>query len=201
METFTSHRKRPRSRGFGLIEAMIAIFILAFGLLALAGVMAQLSQGGTRSRYMSTEAVLASEKLDDLNRFPALDPAIAVPNGISAGSLDTDITQTVGALNTTVDYFDTVQISSGNGAMQETIKQTDGAGNLVYTTTTHAPDGTVTTTNTAAAPQAASDMVTYHRRWIIENNVPVAGARRITVAVLQDNGSPRAQFQSSLVRQ
>src|ERR1051325_1985678 len=88
-------RNPRRQGGFAMVEAIIAIAILAVGLLGIAALLAQLGGNSTRSRYMSTEALLASEKLDDLNRLPYGDPAIAVPNGNSAGSLTSDITDTV----------------------------------------------------------------------------------------------------------
>src|ERR1700756_4391981 len=97
MEISKLHRKRHRKAGFALVEAIIAISILAVGLLGIAALIAQLAGNSHLSRYMSTEALLAWEKLDDLNRFPANDPAIAVTNGVSAGSLTADVTATVTA--------------------------------------------------------------------------------------------------------
>ncbi|HEX3091712.1 MAG TPA: prepilin-type N-terminal cleavage/methylation domain-containing protein, partial [Candidatus Angelobacter sp.] len=68
-----SHRKVRRQGGFALIETLIAISILAIGLLGIAALLAQLAGNSTQSRYTSTEALLASEKLDDLNRYPIND--------------------------------------------------------------------------------------------------------------------------------
>src|SRR5882762_11007010 len=117
MEVPKLRRKARRMSGFSLLEVVIAISILATGLLALAGLLAQLGGNSTKSRYMSTEALLASEKMDDLNRYPYNDPAVAVPSGSSSGSLTADLTATVtvGAVTEVVDYFDQVRISSGNG--------------------------------------------------------------------------------------
>src|SRR5690242_10444730 len=115
-----SLRKARSESGFALIETLIAISILAVGLLGIAALLAQLAGNSTKSRYTSTEALLASEKLDDLNRYPINDPAIAVTNGNSAGSLTADVTDTVtanGLPPEVVDYFDQVRISSGNGNM------------------------------------------------------------------------------------
>ena len=184
---------------------MIAIVILAVGLLGAAALLAQLAGNSSTSRYMSTEALLASEKLDDLNRLPDVDPEIAVTVGNSAGSLNADLTANVavgaGAAET-VDYFDTVQISSGNGSIVETVSGKDPLGNNTFTTTTHAPDGTVTNVITNAPPAAAPDMLSFKRRWIIEQNVPglPAESRRITVLVSVQNGIGGEQFQSSMVR-
>jgi Tfp pilus assembly protein PilV len=199
------HRKNRRSGGFALIEAIIAIAILAVGLLGVAALLAQLGGNSTQSRYMSTEALLASEKLDDLNRLPFGDPAIAVPNGNTAGSLTADVTDTVtvGAFPAqVVDYFDQVRVSAGNGNMVETVSGLDVNGKTVFTTTAHAPDGSITVTTSSTAPNPTPDMLVFARHWVIEQNVAglPAGVRRFTVLVSLVNPVLPATFQSSMLR-
>lgn len=80
---------------------MIAIVILAVGLLGLAALMAQLTGTTSNSRYMGTEVMLASEKLEDLNRLSPGDPGLA-----PGGNLGNDVAS----------YSDQVQISSDNGS-------------------------------------------------------------------------------------
>ncbi|HEY2393490.1 MAG TPA: prepilin-type N-terminal cleavage/methylation domain-containing protein [Candidatus Angelobacter sp.] len=94
------HRKKNREEGFALVEVMIAIVILAVGLLGLAALMAQLTSTTGSSRYSGTQVMLASEKLEDLNRLPVGDPNLA-----AGGSLTTDAAS----------YSDQVQVSSDNG--------------------------------------------------------------------------------------
>ncbi|MGZ4875593.1 MAG: type IV pilus modification PilV family protein [Candidatus Angelobacter sp.] len=198
-------RSARRQGGFAMIETAIAISILAVGLLGVAALLAQLGGNSTTSRYMSTEALLASEKLDDLNRFPYNDPAIAVPSGTTAGSLTADTTDTVtanGLPAEVVDYYDQVRISSGNGNMVETVLGRDVNGNAQYSTTTHAPDGSMTITKSATAPVATSDMITFSRRWVIEQNptgMP-AGVRRFTILVSLQNAPVPATFQATMLR-
>jgi type II secretory pathway pseudopilin PulG len=205
MEISKLRRSARRQGGFALIETTVAISILAVGLLGVAALLAQLGGNSTTSRYMSTEALLASEKLDDLNRYPYNDPAIAVPGGNTSGSLTADTTATVtanGLPAEVVDYFDQVRISSGNGNVVETVLGKNAAGVTQYTTITHAPDGTITPTTSATAPAATSDMITFSRRWVIELS-PVglpAGVRRFTVLVSLQGTPIPATFQATMLR-
>src|SRR5215470_5008249 len=136
MEALRSSRRVRRLRGFTLVEVMIAVFVLAFGLLAAAWMMNKMNLSTNQSRYMSDEALLASEKLEDLNRYPIVDPAI-----VAGGSLTADVTQTntVGAVTQLVDYFDSVQVSTGNGSSIEITTGKDSKGNPNYTQVTHTP--------------------------------------------------------------
>jgi type IV pilus assembly protein PilV len=100
MEMSKSHRKTRKEDGFALVEVMIAILILAIGLLGLAALMAQLTGTTGTSRYMGTEVMLASEKLEDLNRLQPGDAALA-----PGGNLASDV----------ANYSDQIQVSSDNG--------------------------------------------------------------------------------------
>lgn len=199
METLQSRScKRKIARGFTMMEVMISITILSVGLLSLAGLISKMSQNTDQSRYMSLAAMLTSEKLEDLNRYPAVDPAVTVASGTTAGSLTTDTTATVGG--NTIAYYDQVMMSSGNGSVEETIRAED-AGGTKYKTTLHKPDGTVSTQTVTTAPDATADMLIFNRRWIIEQDTPIVGVRRVTVRVslLTPNGPP-VNFQMSMVR-
>jgi prepilin-type N-terminal cleavage/methylation domain-containing protein len=187
METLKSRLKLSRERGFTLVETMVAMVVLATGLMGIAALMSQMNSTSYRSRYMSMAAVLATEKLEDLNRYPTKDATIA-----AGGSLTADV----------VGYFDTIQLSSGNGAIAETIQGTAN-GQPSYTTTTHLPDGSVNTPPAAAAaPAPGPDTLTLNRRWVIAADQPVAGVRRVTVLVTLTSPaqSKKVTFQTSMVR-
>ena len=83
------NEKRRAQRGFTLLETLGAIAILSIGLLAMAGLMSQTTANSSRSRYMSEASILATQKLEELNRYPNSDPMVAIA-GNSAGSLTGD---------------------------------------------------------------------------------------------------------------
>jgi hypothetical protein len=115
-----------------------------------------------------------------------------VPNGISAGSLAA----------ATPGYYDEVYFSPTAGALVETNTSLSAGGTLQYSTTTYTPDGHMSApVITATAPNATGSTV-FDRRWIIEQDQPVAGIRRITVLVTLLNQATKSPvtFQMSMVR-
>lgn len=190
---------KKQSRGFSLIEVLVAVGILAVGLMAVAALITQTLKDTARSREMSLAALLASEKLEDLNRWPAADPHVAVAPGATVGSLAADTTANVvvGGVATTVAYFDDIVEGQAPGFFSETVSGIDPvSGGVIYTTTIHRPDGTVTTNVTGAAPVGSS----FKRRWTIEGDQPVPGVRRITVFVTNQDPAGAVTFQMSTVR-
>ncbi len=209
--------KRARSGGFSMLEVVVALAILTVGVMAAAALTAKMLATGHQSKYMSLASTLATEKLEDLNRYSPNDPQICVPAAnTSVGSLTSDappqsVTCTAGSGYTgTVAYNDNVSISYNissspcpnptAGCFSETVSGLSG-GNPSYTTTYHSPDGQIVPTTSSTAPTN----VTFHRRWIIEANNPatvVAGTRRVTVLVtlLDNTVLPTVNFQMSLVR-
>src|SRR5579863_5722593 len=113
METYP-FRKKIVSTGFSLLETMVAVLVLAIGLLAVAALTAKMVGGTSQSHYMSLAADLASEKLEDLNRWPSFDPNVYVASGSTAGSLtsDTSANVTSGGIGPElVNYYDDVAIA------------------------------------------------------------------------------------------
>jgi prepilin-type N-terminal cleavage/methylation domain-containing protein len=189
MEISQSLRKRGkavRQRGFTLIEMMVSILVLTIGLVGTAALMSNSVNMGAHARYMSTAALLASEKMEDLDRFPDNDPNLA-----AGGSLGADVAS----------YSDSVQISTYNGNINE-VTTANGATTLY----TQKPDGTVVVTPGAGLGAASPDMLTYDRRWLIVANPTVGpnvitGAVQITVLVTLTNTTlnPPVSYQTSLV--
>jgi prepilin-type N-terminal cleavage/methylation domain-containing protein len=62
--------KLTRSKGFSLIEVMIALVILAVALLALAGLMATTMKNASFGGYITEAATFAQDKLEQLRAAP-----------------------------------------------------------------------------------------------------------------------------------
>src|ERR1700682_4901392 len=120
MEKSLSRRNPRTQRGFTLLETLVAIVVLTIGLMSVAALMTQTLRSTTNSRSMSTAAMLATEKLEDLNRYSKTDAAVAAGGNLAADAAG---------------FFDTILVSTGNGTISE---------NFNGIVVTHWPNGTVT---------------------------------------------------------
>lgn len=177
-----SRRKRAPNSGFTILEVMVAILVLTIGLVGTAALMSTTVSSTARSHLMSTAALLASEKLEDLGRFDKNDTPVQ-----PGGSLAAD----------TTGYFDDVQISVDNGQINETTSTSGVSTSYVQT-----PGAGMTVTPNAGLPAVTSDTLTFDRRWIITNNSPTSGVRTVTVLVTATTQAikPQVTFQMSMVR-
>jgi type IV pilus modification protein PilV len=203
-----SLHKRVPERGFSLVEGTIAIVVLTIGLVSMAMLITKTLSATTESKYMSLASMLASEKLEDLDRWNKNDPHVAISAGnTTAGDLTADsgpVSLTVGAVTDNVVYYDQVSLGPDQGTYSEVVSGLAADGTPNYTTTSFAPSGGKPTLVTKAT---APGTLSFKRRWKIEqdpkvNGTKVTGVRRITVLVLsQDPGvKPPVTFQMSLVR-
>jgi prepilin-type N-terminal cleavage/methylation domain-containing protein len=199
-----SPRNRARSGGFTLIEVLIAVIVFSVGLVTLGSLAAFTLNGTAASRYRGMAVTFASEKLEDLNRWPTGDPHVCVAPGSTAGSLGSDVqaaSVTCNGITDTVDYYDDVAISDSSGAVCETVSSLSG-GNQLYTSTCHTPGGATTTATSTTANSIDAGAIAFHRRWTIEMDQPIAGVKRLTVLVTLENGymNPPITVQESTVR-
>ena len=187
-------------RAFTLLETLVALIILTTGVVATATLAARSMNTTRQSKYMALAAEMASEKLEDLNRWDPDDPQICVPTGSSSvGSLtqDTPLQTTTcpGGAYATVNYYDEIAVNtvvSGSnspcpnttyGCISETVSAIQN-GSTIYNTTVHPPSGEIQTLQTSTPPT----VYTFDRRWVIEanpvvNGVTITGVRRVTVLV------------------
>jgi prepilin-type N-terminal cleavage/methylation domain-containing protein len=200
-------------QGFTLLETLVALVVLAVGVLAMGSLAGRCLSTSRQSKFVSLAGELASEKLEDLNRWNVESPQVCVPLGVaSVGSLTSDVLQTTtcppplsqcsatSGKSDTVNYYDDVAISTvvtGSnspcpnttyGCFSEVVSGIQ-SGATVYSTTVHPPSGQI---QTLAPPSSTPPtLVTFHRRWVIEGNTPVpgdsaiclSGTRRVTVLV------------------
>lgn len=193
----------PKEKGFTLIEVLVSMAILAVGLLAVAGLVTTTVAMGTRARYMNMASVLASEKLDGLNKLPSTDPNVACAGtcGTLAGGPDC-----AGSI-----YCDEVAVNEAGGADYETETQVVG-GVAVTTTIVHTAAGCVGTPVACGVATPAGTGSTFTRRWLITANplinsagggsTAATGTKRVTVLVTLNNvnAANAVSFQLSMVR-
>jgi prepilin-type N-terminal cleavage/methylation domain-containing protein len=197
----------PKSRGFTLVEVLVSIAVLTIGLFGMAALVCSMLVSGTSAKYMNTANVLASEKLDNLNKWPSSDPNIA-PGGALAGPVNCAVGDT---------YCDQVTVAETSGANYVTQTQmvfdpVTNTSTPVTTTIVHTSTGCVDTPANCGLPNLNAGGSKFTRRWLITANpvitssagvaTTITGARRITVVVSLANGSPQhpVSFQMSMVR-
>ena len=66
-------------RGFSLLEVLVGLVVLAFGLLATAGMQLTSIQGNHFSSDLTQATVLAQNKLEELKNLPFSDPKLKNP--------------------------------------------------------------------------------------------------------------------------
>ena len=206
-----SLRRSEQPYGFTLIEVLVSIAILSIGLLSVAALMGSTMNLGTNARYMNMANVLASEKLDSLNKWPSNDPNVSCAG--TCGSLAGPAICAAGDA-----YCDQVTMNESSGANYETQTQIVN-GNPVTTTIVQTNTGCVDTpANCGVANPAGGSIFT--RRWLITTPVTVTsstgtvttitgpgvapdnGPRRVTILVILNNKQtqPPVTFQMSMVR-
>ena len=191
------------------MEVLVSMAVLTVGLVGMAAMVCSTLSFGTNAKYMNTANILASEKLDNLNKWPSTDPNVA-PGGSLTGPATC-------AANDT--YCDQVTVSQTSGADYLTQTQVvyDPTTNPptqknVTTTIVHTSAGCVDTPTNCGVPNPNGGGSTFTRRWLITsdpvitdasgNPTTVTGARRITVLVsLANNVSKQpVSLQMSMVR-
>ena len=65
-------------RGFSLLEVLIAVVILSFGLLALATLQLSLFKSSAASKAQSAALSLAKDKIESMRSFQTLDDYVAL---------------------------------------------------------------------------------------------------------------------------
>ena len=108
--------KHVRGCGFSMLEVVVALAILSVGVMSAAALAGKMLATGRQSKYMSLASTLASEKLEDLNRYSPNDPQVCVPSAsTSVGSLSSDIMQSTTCPPSMISATDFLETSSPRG--------------------------------------------------------------------------------------
>jgi Tfp pilus assembly protein PilV len=118
-----------KQRGFSMIEALIALLVMSFGMLALAGMQASVSYGGDMAKQRGEAMRLAQERIEQMRSYTGVSTGTinwngidAVANGTEAGLL----------LNTNATYTVTSSMAGADAdparAAQVSVAWTDRAG-------------------------------------------------------------------------
>ena len=198
--------RQPAEEGFSMIEVLVSIVILSIGLLGVALLISTTVASGTRARYMSMANVLASEKLDNLYKWPTSDTSCD-SNVCPGGSLTGPENCAAGDT-----YCDQITVNEATGVDYETQTQMVGDPPAPVTTTiVHTSGGCVDTPTNCGVPDPPGGGSTFTRRWLITadptvtssgGTATITGARRITVIVTLNNQAANnpVTFQMSMVR-
>lgn len=73
-----------RTQGFTMIEVMIAVAILGFGLLTMAMMQLQAMNGGRSGRHSTQAAVMARDRMEQFQRVTWTDPLLTATGGWTA---------------------------------------------------------------------------------------------------------------------
>jgi type IV pilus assembly protein PilV len=119
-------RGKSRRQGFSLIEVMIALGVLAFGLLGLMLIMGEAVQQGSKGRHTSAAASIARDQYEQMLRMAFSDPNLAVTAGwiappwianagFAAGEVPAQTTTPDGTVNTEHVYLVEYQVAADAG--------------------------------------------------------------------------------------
>jgi prepilin-type N-terminal cleavage/methylation domain-containing protein len=86
MDVAMSRRQAHLRRGFTLVEVVVAMMILGFGLLSIAPLFSGSIKTNASSNQLGNANGLTGEKLEELIEYPAIDPRLAVPDGYNAAA-------------------------------------------------------------------------------------------------------------------
>jgi Tfp pilus assembly protein PilV len=93
--------RHEASRGVSLVEAMVALAVMAFGMLAVVGVQSTLRLNGDIAKQRSEATRIAQENLEKGRAFVAIEAADAPPGQSWAAIVDDTDTVTPSNSNTT----------------------------------------------------------------------------------------------------
>ena len=98
---------RGRQRGFTLIEALICLVVMAFGMLALSGMQLSLSRNADVAKQRTEAMRLAQARIEDMRSFTGISTGTINWNGLDATANATTVTNTTYTVASTMSGADT----------------------------------------------------------------------------------------------
>lgn len=107
---------RRLSRGFSLIEVMIAVVVLSFGLLALAALQGSLFRAGAESKARANATAIAQQVVENAKTFAFLSPPVGYTGNTYAALVSSDLgSHSVGGVDFSVQREVRRFLSNGAG--------------------------------------------------------------------------------------
>ena len=169
----------------------MAAVILIIGLVSVAGLLGSTLGGTARSGYMNQAATLATEKLEDLNRYPSADPTIAAGGSpYHRYRVEQRSLLRRGLL---------LAVARRHGGDHG---QSMNSGTTQYQTVSYTPNGTNHNLGGHASGPKLRGPNRLQAPLDYRADQPVTGVRRVTVLVTLENSlvQPPVTFQMSTVR-
>jgi Tfp pilus assembly protein PilV len=123
MNRLTHDRRRRLQGGFSLIEALVALVVMAFGMLALAGLQLTLSRSGDLAKQRIEAMRLAQARIESMRAFTGISSGAVNWNGLDAIANQTVTTNATYTVASTVAGLDTDALRP----VQVTVTWTDRA--------------------------------------------------------------------------
>lgn len=101
------HLRSSRQRGFTLIEALISLVVMAFGMLALSGMQLSLSRNADLAKQRTEAMRLAQARIEDMRSFTGISTGTINWNGLDAIANATTVTNTTYTVASTMSGVDT----------------------------------------------------------------------------------------------
>ena len=106
---------RPaRQGGFSLIEALISLVVMAFGMLALSGMQTSLSRNADVAKQRTEAMRLAQARMEDMRSFTGISTGTVNWNGLDATANTTTTTNTTYTIASTMSGVDTDPLRAVN---------------------------------------------------------------------------------------
>jgi Tfp pilus assembly protein PilV len=101
----TSRSARLQAAGVSLIEALVALAVMSFGMLGVVGMQSTMRTGADISRQRSEAVRIAQEELEELRNYSVLRAADAAPGQLAFDQIVAAAAASVPAINTNTTFF------------------------------------------------------------------------------------------------